>query len=268
MKTLIVTGGIATGKSTFIRLLMEAGGARLRLFDCDAEAGRLLDGGTLKAPLSSVFGPASVDSSGKADRHFLRELVFRNPESRRTLEGIIHPLLHQECLAQMLAARQNTEVDGFVIDVPLFFETSARYCQDAVCVVAVSRGTQKTRLAIRNGFREDMIEAILAAQRPIMEKVAAADFVIWNEGPPDLLRQQTQRLYQHFFMTEELDNTPSPAGDIPQETLPKPLPAPEETAGNSRLPLRRKIVETQSGRRRKQPLFWSRLTSMNCGNAP
>ena len=36
-----------------------------------------------------------------------------------------------------------------------------------------------------------------------------------NEGPPDLLRQQTQRLYQHFFMTEELDNTPSPAGDIP-----------------------------------------------------
>ena len=131
----------------------------------------------------------------------------------------------------MLAARQNTEVDGFVIDVPLFFETSARYCQDAVCVVAVSRGTQKTRLAIRNGFREDMIEAILAAQRPIMEKVAAADFVIWNEGPPDLLRQQTQRLYQHFFMTEELDNPPSPAGDIPQETLPKPLPAPEETAG-------------------------------------
>ncbi|MCC8091799.1 dephospho-CoA kinase, partial [Akkermansia sp.] len=166
MKTLIVTGGIATGKSTFIRLLMKAGGARLRLFDCDAEAGRLLDGGTLKAPLSSVFGPASVDSSGKADRHFLRELVFRNPESRRTLEGIIHPLLHQECLAQMLAARQNTAVDGFVIDVPLFFETSARYCQDAVCVVAVSRGTQKTRLAIRNGFREDMIEAILAAQRP------------------------------------------------------------------------------------------------------
>lgn len=44
MKTLIVTGGIATGKSTAIRLLMEEGGPRLRLFDCDAEAGRLLDG--------------------------------------------------------------------------------------------------------------------------------------------------------------------------------------------------------------------------------
>ena len=190
MKTLIVTGGIATGKSTSIRLLMEKGGPRLRLFDCDAEAGRLLDGGRLRERLSRAFGPA---------RNFLRELVFRNPESRRTLEGIIHPLLHQECLAQMRAARQNAAVTGFVIDVPLFFETSARYHQDAVCVVAVSRETQKTRLALRNGFREDMIEAILAAQRPIMEKVAAADFVLWNEGPPDLLRQQIQRLYQHFF---------------------------------------------------------------------
>lgn len=199
MKTLVVTGGIATGKSTAIRLLMEAGKGRLRLFDCDAEAGRLLDGGRLKESLSAAFGPASVDAAGRADRDFLRELVFRNPESRRTLEGIIHPLLHQECLAQMEAASQNAAVDGFVIDVPLFFETSARYRQDAVCVVAVSRETQKTRLALRNGFREDMIEAILAAQRPIMEKVAAADFVIWNEGPPPLVRHQTQRLHQHFF---------------------------------------------------------------------
>lgn len=199
MKTLIVTGGIATGKSTAIRLLMAAGGERLRLFDCDAEAGRLLDGGRLKEGLIHAFGPASVETGGRANRNFLRELVFRNPDSRKTLEGLIHSLLHQECLAQMQAARQNAAVGGFVIDVPLFFETSARYHQDAVCVVAVSRETQKTRLALRNGFREDMMDAILAAQLPIMEKVNRADFVIWNEGPPILLRQQTQRLHQHFF---------------------------------------------------------------------
>ena len=76
MKTLIVTGGIATGKSTAIRLLMEEGGPRLRLFDCDAEAGRLLDGGRLRERLSRAFGPASVDEDGRADRNFLRELVF------------------------------------------------------------------------------------------------------------------------------------------------------------------------------------------------
>ncbi len=83
MKTLVVTGGIATGKSTAIRLLMEMGAPHLRLFDCDAEAGRLLDSGLLKDALIRAFGPGSVDGAGRADRHFLRELVFRNPESRK-----------------------------------------------------------------------------------------------------------------------------------------------------------------------------------------
>lgn len=199
MKNLVVTGGIATGKSTFIRHLMRLGGTRLHFFDCDAEVGKLLDGGRLADGLARAFGPRSIDPAGRADRAFLRQLVFGNPDCRKRLEGMIHPLLHQECLAQMQAARQNAGTDGFVIDVPLFFETAAHYHQDAVCVVAVSRETQKTRLALRNGFRDEMIEAMLAAQAPIMEKAARADFVIWNEGPLSLLQCQTQRLYQHFF---------------------------------------------------------------------
>lgn len=199
MKTLIVTGGIASGKSTFIRHLIEEGGQRLRIFDCDAETGKLLNSCLLKDNLIQAFGIDAITAEGHANRDFLREIVFQNPTSRKTLEGMIHPVLHQECLAQIQEARQNKGVDGFVIDVPLFFETSMRYHQDAVCVVAVSRETQKTRLALRNGFREDMIEAILAAQLPIMEKVIAADFVIWNEGPPPMLYRQTQRLYRHFF---------------------------------------------------------------------
>lgn len=59
MKTLVVTGGIATGKSTAIRLLMEMGAPHLRLFDCDAEAGRLLDSGLLKDALSGRSAPAA-----------------------------------------------------------------------------------------------------------------------------------------------------------------------------------------------------------------
>ena len=89
MKTLVVTGGIAAGKSTAIRLLMEMGGPHLRLFDCDAETGRLLDSGLLKDALIRAFGPGSVDGAGRADRHFLRELVFRNPE--RFWKGLFIP---------------------------------------------------------------------------------------------------------------------------------------------------------------------------------
>lgn len=43
---------------------------------------------------------------------------------------------------------------------------------------------KKARLALRNGFREDMIEAILAAQHPIMGKVAKARFRDLERRPP------------------------------------------------------------------------------------
>lgn len=199
MKTIVITGGIATGKSTVVKYLMTLGGDSLVLFDCDAEVSKLLDSGVLARSLTEQFGAECVLENGAANRRFLRELVFHQPGMRKRLEDIIHPILHQECLAKQEKARQNSCVRGFVVDVPLFFETSASYEQDAVCVVALSRDTQKVRLAHRNGFQDDMIEAILAAQLPILEKVARADFVIWNEGNLSLLHQQTERFYHHLF---------------------------------------------------------------------
>ncbi len=199
MKTLVITGGIATGKSTAVHMLTEAGQGKLRLFDCDAQVSRLLNDGTLSHKLTAAFGPRSVTPEGKADRDFLRELIFHDKAGKKRLEDIIHPLLHQECLAQRLEAVQNADVVGFVIDVPLFYEGAHDYGQDGVCVVATSALTQRKRLALRNGFPDEMIKAILAAQLPIMDKVARADFAIWNEGPADLLYRQVNRFYHHFF---------------------------------------------------------------------
>ena len=120
MKTLIVTGGIATGKSTFIRLLMEEGGARLRLFDCDAEAGRLLDGGTLKAPLSSVFGPASVDSSGKADRHFCGSLFSGIRKAAERWKGSFTPCCIKNVLRKCWRRVRIRRWTGLSLTCPCF----------------------------------------------------------------------------------------------------------------------------------------------------
>ena len=82
MKTLIVTGGIATGKSTAIRLLMEKGGPRLRLFDCDAEAGRLLDGGRLKDFLLHKPEAVEVVCTGRDAPAFLTDAADYITEMR------------------------------------------------------------------------------------------------------------------------------------------------------------------------------------------
>lgn len=139
----------------------------------------------------------------------------------------------------------------------------------------VSRETQKTRLALRNGFREDMIEAILAAQRPIMEKWPRP---ISSSGTKDrrtCSASKSKDSTNIFFMTEELDNKPLPSGEDPQAAPPSPFPHRKGFLRNIRLPLRRKtqgirpaLRQSRPGRRKPPLPFRNRLTSMNCGNAP
>ncbi len=198
MKVLVLTGGIASGKSTVLQHLLSLGQGSIVCFDCDQEVGLLYEG-KLAPALAECFGGDCLHADGSVNRPWLRELVFNDVTARLRLESLIHPMLQQECLARMEAMRQNVAVKGFVIDVPLFYEGGADYGQDAVCVVGVSPETQRMRLARRNGFGDELIQSILSAQLPLSVKLGRADMVLWNEGPEPVLYSQTERFYYHFF---------------------------------------------------------------------
>ncbi|MEG0024803.1 MAG: transcription termination factor Rho [Akkermansia sp.] len=217
IKILIVTGGIACGKSTMLQYLLRFGGKHLAFFDCDAEVTRLKKGHRLVNPLREAFGDQVLNQEGMVDNDALRKLVFNDEEQRKRLELLIHPILQQECLAKIAEARQNPDLRGFIIDIPLFYEGTVDYGHDAVCVVAVSVQTQKIRLAQRNGFDANLINSILSAQLPIESKIRRADVVIWNEGSESILKAQTERFYRHFFMNEDEQEIylPSDEGTTP-----------------------------------------------------
>ena len=91
MQVMVLTGGIACGKSTAGAMLRETLPS-LGWFDCDAVVGRLLDGDALVADeIGRAFGEAALDASGRPDRGFLRQRVFGDAAARCTLEGILHP---------------------------------------------------------------------------------------------------------------------------------------------------------------------------------
>ncbi len=205
MKILVLTGGVASGKSTALKLLRQLGGASLVVYDCDAAVASLLASGCLAGDLIRLFGKESIENetTGAANKTYLRELIFHDGRARKQLEELIHPLLQQECLALIESARQNAHIRGIIVDAPLYYESSFTCGEDAVCVVAVSPDTQRKRLTGRNHFDRALVEAIIAAQWPIEEKMARADIVLWNEGPQELLQRQTQRFYKHYFMNEE-----------------------------------------------------------------
>ena len=90
----------------------------------------------------------------------------------------------------------------FVADVPLLFEGAFSFSQDLNLVVATSTGTQRSRLRDRNHFDDALISSILAAQLPIMEKVAQANLVFWNEGPLEVLQDQIDHFIDSLTIHE------------------------------------------------------------------
>ena len=175
-----LTGGIGSGKSTVGQMLADLGGF---VIDADAISRSLTAaGGRAIAPIAEAFGPQAITADGALDRDFMRPLVFQDPSARQRLEAIIHPLVSRVTQEQADNAQsQGTRL--LVFDIPLLVESNRWRSQlDGVLVVDCSEATQIQRVIARNGLPRETVEKIIAAQAPRMQRNAAADWVIYNDG--------------------------------------------------------------------------------------
>jgi dephospho-CoA kinase len=196
MPTLGITGGVATGKSTFRRLLLERIDADF--FDADACARELLDSN--EAVREQVLEKVSRDaytSSGAPNRPLLREIIYNDIAKKKTLEGILHPAIRERW-----STRAKTPADRlFVVDIPLLFETRAESLFDHVVVVAASEGTQIQRLVEMRSLSEDLARKILASQWSLHIKMRGATHVVWNDSGLPLLEAQADLLAAYLRHT-------------------------------------------------------------------
>jgi dephospho-CoA kinase len=192
MPAIGITGGISTGKSTFVNCLRELL-PDAKFFDADAMARQLThhDEGVL-AQIREKFGNDVFDANGQLNRSALRAMVFQAPDKRRELEQILHPPIRQHWSREAEKHRQSNEY--FFADIPLLYETGGEKRCDLVVVVACSEEVQIQRLMKRMGLDWDSATAIIAAQIPLAEKMKRADHVVWNNGPQGLLIEQARFL--------------------------------------------------------------------------
>jgi len=188
MTSLALTGGIATGKSTFAKHFL-ALAPRTVFFDCDACVRELQSQPEVIAEIAAVLSDVQA-ADGSLDRAKLRALVFENEGRRRALEVILHPRVRVACAAtQERAAAEGAEF--FLADVPLLYESGFAMPRDLEVVVACTPAAQRARLMARSKFPAGMAASIIAAQWPLAEKMHRAGVVIWNGGTPEALRRQT-----------------------------------------------------------------------------
>jgi dephospho-CoA kinase len=182
-----LTGNIGSGKSTVARLLAAKGAA---IVDADALARQATDDPQVLAAIAQQLGSELV-RGGQLDRAATARRVFANPEARRRLNSIVHPWVRRAMAAQVATLLASPEPPPVIIlDIPLLYESGLEPTVDAVIVVNASLERRIERVTARGLLSADEVRARNAAQLPLAEKVARADFVVDNEG--DLARLAAQ----------------------------------------------------------------------------
>ena len=176
-----LTGGIGSGKSTVAGFLARRGAA---VIDADAISRSLTaPGGRAMADIAHTFGAAMLSPDGAMDRQAMRERIFRDPQAKRQLEHIIHPLVSQITAEQAQAAVQSGH-RVLVFDVPLLVESGERWRKqlDRVIVVDCDTETQTQRVMARSGLSAEEVNRIVAQQASRAQRLACADLVVVNQG--------------------------------------------------------------------------------------
>ncbi|MEW5943190.1 MAG: dephospho-CoA kinase [Pseudomonadota bacterium] len=194
-----LTGGIGCGKSTAAQMFADLGAG---VVDADRIAHRLTAAGQpALAAIRREFGPDCFLPDGSFDRATLRRLVFSDQGAKAKLEGILHPLIRQEVMAEIAASR----APYLLIVIPLLLET--RQYNDLirrVLVVDCDEAQQVARAAARSRLAPEEVRAIMAAQLPRAERLRLADDILQNRGDLADLKAQVEKLHCQYLRLAEL----------------------------------------------------------------
>ena len=188
MLKVALTGGIATGKSYVLARLKERGVAAIDADDIVHEA---LGAGTpATKAIAEQFGSVFLKPDGSIHRTLLGVKVFRDPDARRQIEAIVHPIVYATIKKWFGALDRPVGVAS----IPLLYETGREKDFDFVVVTVCPPDVQLQRILERDRMSEEEARQRIAAQIPAEEKAARGDFVILTGGSTPATDRQVDEL--------------------------------------------------------------------------
>nr|AGU68140.1 dephospho-CoA kinase [Strigomonas oncopelti] len=177
-----LTGGIACGKSTVCRFLIEEHG--IAVIDADLVVRELQQPGTAcMKQIAKRWPQCIVAETGELDRLALGKIIFENPDARKVLGRIMNGPIFLALLKKILWLWWRSPRGAVVIlDAPTLFETGTlTYFISSALVVACAEEKQVARLRLRNGFSEQDARHRIHAQMPLAKKRQLAGYVLAND---------------------------------------------------------------------------------------
>ncbi|MBN1830743.1 MAG: dephospho-CoA kinase [Deltaproteobacteria bacterium] len=189
-----VTGGIATGKTTVVRMLEELGAP---VIDFDLLAREVVEP---RKPawkdIVGYFGEDILLEDGSLDREKLSGIVFQEVEKRKILERFTHPRIYEASDRKVKKICEKDPNAIIQLDIPLLIEQNLQHMVDKILVVYIPREKQIERLMERDRMSREAAVDRLGAQLSIDEKLGWADFVINNEKSLEETKKQVEDLWK------------------------------------------------------------------------
>lgn len=187
MKTIGLTGGIGSGKSTVSQILTELGAF---VIDADKVGHEIyLPGKEAWHQLTTAFGRDILAPDRTIDRKKLGALVFGSDDARKKLNGIVHPLMFQDIDRRIKAKRAEGFTKPIVVEAAILIEANWLPLADEVWLVVTNKTAVIDRVATQRGMAAKETEARIASQLSDSERRKYAQVVIENDDTLEALRQ-------------------------------------------------------------------------------
>ncbi len=188
-----LTGGIGSGKSAVSERFQRLG---IKIVDADIASREVVKRGEpALASIADHFGADVIQADGTLDRAQLRALVFANPDERKWLERLLHPLINTYLERELT----NAESPYAMLVSPLLMESGQARLAHRILVVDVPEQVQLERTMARDANDAAQVKAIMAAQSDRTARLARADDVISNDASFDVLNARVAALHQRYL---------------------------------------------------------------------
>lgn len=189
-----LTGGIGSGKSTVANLFAALG---IDIVDADIVAREVVAIGSLALnAIVEYFGQSILLDNGELDRAALRQQIFDNPEQRRWLNNLLHPLIRQKMFTDL----EKTTSAYAILVAPLLFENELDRQVSKNLVVDIAPELQLLRTSARDNTDAAQIAKIVASQMSREQRLSKADYIIENNSDLAHLRQAVDKLHQAILV--------------------------------------------------------------------
>ena len=182
-----LTGSIATGKSTILKMFE---GENIAIISADDIVHNLYKNEAL-TPIAKIFPKTLINN--RIDRKILSKILLAMPELIKKLEEIVHPLVRSK-IDEFINQQKKSNAKMIVLEIPLLFESNAKYPINAIAVTYCSDEIQKQRALEREGMSEEKLQLIISRQMPQSEKKAKADFIIDTSKSIDDSHRQVKQI--------------------------------------------------------------------------